>query len=185
MPGKHGMSNHFRNVILHFHEQMPLFNIRERREQARLDPRLFTFKISQKLLDLHPLPVRVAARRAGTAGDRKTRQRRIADDIVLRHIHERPDHDISSVISPEQGGHRLDLAVIELIEQQRLDEVVALMTRAIFVQPSSAARVYNTPRRIREQREQGESPGPSCSSIILWIGAQTTSFSTPFSHTYD
>src|SRR3990172_8027709 len=129
MPGKHGMSNHFRNVILGFHKQVPLFNIRERRKQARLDPRLLTLKLRKEPLDLPPLPVRVAARRAGTAGDRKTRQRRVADDIVLRHVHERPDHDISSVISPEQGGHRLDLAVIELIEQQRLDEVVAVMTK--------------------------------------------------------
>ena len=52
---------------------------------------------------------------------------RIALDVALGDIGERPDHDVTAVLGLQLRRHGLEFAAVEHVEEQRLDDVVAVV----------------------------------------------------------
>ena len=59
--------------------------------------------------------------------DRKLAGARVAFDVALRDIGERTDHDVMAILGAQLRRHGLELAAEEHVEEQRLDEIVAVM----------------------------------------------------------
>ena len=57
----------------------------------------------------------------------KSRAARVALDLALRHVGERADHDVRAVVGAQLRRHRLQPAAVKQVEEQRLDDVVAMM----------------------------------------------------------
>ena len=56
-----------------------------------------------------------------------SRAARVALDVALGDVGERPDHDVAAVVGAQLRRHRLEPAAEEQVEEQRLDDVVAMM----------------------------------------------------------
>jgi hypothetical protein len=54
---------------------------------------------------------------------------RVAFDLRLGHVGQRPDHDVPGIFGPELGSHRLESPTKEEIQEERLDDVVAVMAQ--------------------------------------------------------
>jgi hypothetical protein len=52
---------------------------------------------------------------------------RVLGEILLGAVGERTDHHVVAVVAEQLRGHRLQLAVEEHVEEQRLDDVVAMV----------------------------------------------------------
>ena len=106
---------------------MPRLHLAERREDRLGAPRELALPVRQHLRDHLALRVRLrAAERAGD--DREAARARIARDLALRHVGERPDHDMAPVVRAQLRRHRLEPPAEEQVQEQRLDDVVAMMT---------------------------------------------------------
>jgi len=116
------------DYVIRLHQQMPSINVRKSGKQACLDAGVIPLKPGQHFFYLHPFLVLITACGARTAGNRKTLIRCVANDNILRHINQGTDHHIPSIISMQEGGHCLDSAVIELVEQQCLDEIISVVS---------------------------------------------------------
>ena len=80
----------------------------------------------QHLLDRHAL--HVVLRAAQLAGDeRKAAPARVAGDVTLGHVGERPDDDVAAIVGAQLRRHGLQAPAEEQIEEQRLDDVVAVV----------------------------------------------------------
>src|SRR4029079_6100906 len=74
------------------------------------------------------LALQVLLRSAQRARNERKRTRlRIAREVALADVRQRPDDDVLAVVRNELRRHRLELAAVEQIEEERRDEVVAVM----------------------------------------------------------
>ena len=77
---------------------------------------------------LHPLAPEVGLRAAQVAGDDgEGHGRREGGDVALVRIAERADDDVASVPGAELGRHRLERSGVERVQEEGLDEVVAVV----------------------------------------------------------
>ncbi len=84
--------------------------------------------VAQHLADLLALQVLLAA--AEVAGnDRELLLLRPAGGVLLGHVGQRADHHVAAVVADQLRGHGLQLAAEEHVEQQRLEDVVAVVAQ--------------------------------------------------------
>src|SRR5262249_26243751 len=60
--------------------------------------------------------------------DRKRPEVRVTRKVALAYIDERPDDDVASVVGDELRRHRLELSAEEQIQEERRENVVAVMS---------------------------------------------------------
>ena len=66
-------------------------------------------------------------------------------------IGERADHDVAAVVAQQLGRHRLELAAVEQVEEEGLEDVVAVMAERDLGRAQLAGHADRcTPRRRRE-----------------------------------
>ncbi len=101
--------------------------------EDRVDPaRALLLPFGQHAGDRLALQVRLGA--AEGAGDDRERPRPgVAGDLPLRHIAERPDHDVAPVLGQELGRHRLEATAVEEVQEEGLDDVVAVVAEGDLV----------------------------------------------------
>ncbi len=101
-------------------------HVAQRREDRLRAARMLALPVGEHLL--HGRALQVLLRAAQVAGDdRKRPPARITLDVALGDVGEWPDHDVSPVLGLELRRHGLELAAEEHVEEQRLDDVVAVM----------------------------------------------------------
>mgnify|MGYP003694659363 CR=1 FL=1 len=103
--------------------------VAQRREDRLRASRMLALPARQQLLTARRL--RCLLRATQVAGnDRELARARVALDVALGDVGQRPDHDVPAVVGRSFGGMRLELAAEEHVQEQRLDDVVAVMARA-------------------------------------------------------
>src|SRR6185503_4621999 len=95
-------------------------------KQAVRAARILLLPTREHGFDLAPLHVLLRAAEVAR-NDRETAAARIARDVTLRAIRERADHDVLTVIALQLRRHRLQARAVEHVEEQRLDDVVAVV----------------------------------------------------------
>ncbi len=110
-------------------EQMARRDVGQRLEQRGLHARVLAFELHQHPLDALALQRQVAAGRAAAADDGQRRRLRVRARLFLEHVGQRPDHRVPAVVGHQLGGHRLQGAGEEHVQQERLDEVVGVMSQ--------------------------------------------------------
>ena len=122
-------------------------------------------------LDLFPLQVLLRpAQRAGN--ERKLRRLCIAREIALADIRERPDHDMPAIVGDELRRHRLQLAAVEQVQEERREHVVAMMTerdlRGAKLAGNAVQRAATQPRAQRAHRcTFGDQPLDDTVGVLL------------------
>ncbi len=95
-------------------------------KMASVRPRLLALPLAQHLL--HRCALQVFLRAAQIARDQREAARgRVARDVALGDIAERADDDVPAIVAHELRRHRLEATAVEHVEEQRLDDVVAVM----------------------------------------------------------
>ena len=74
-----------------------------------------------------------AAQGAGNDGEGAVRGP--THDVFLGHIGQRTDHDMAAVVADEFGRHGLELAAKEHVQEQRLQDVVAVVAQCLEQTP--------------------------------------------------
>ena len=108
----------------------------------------------EQRLDLLALQGLVAAGRAHAADQREAGRPRELRDHVLGDVGQRADDDVPAVVGAVARRHGPRLAGEELVQEQRLDEVVGVVAERDLGGAELVATRYRTPRRRREQSEQ-------------------------------
>src|SRR5690606_5618886 len=81
----------------------------------------------QHALDLVALQVLLRAAEVAR-NDRELAEMRPAGDVLLAAIRQRTDDDVAAVVGLELRRHRLQLAAVEEIQEERLENVIGMMT---------------------------------------------------------
>ena len=89
---------------------------------------MLALELHQQALGALALQSQIAARRTTAADDRQPALLRICPRFLFAHVHQRPDHHMRAVVGHQLGRHRLQGAGEEEVQQQRLDEVVRMVT---------------------------------------------------------
>ena len=128
-------------------------HVRDRAENRLDATRMLRLPFGQHRLD--GLALQVLLRAAEIARhDRKAAQLGVFGEIGFRAVRERPDHDVAAIVGAQLRRHRLQRALVEEIEEQRLDDVVAMMAeRDLRESVFGGERVQRAARR-REHTEQ-------------------------------
>ena len=88
----------------------------------------FLLPLLQHQPDLATLQVLLAA--AQVAGnDRELAPGRVLDDVRLAHVGQRPDHHVLAVVGQQLGRHARQPGVVEQVEEERGDHVVAVVAQ--------------------------------------------------------
>ncbi len=83
-------------------------------------------ELGDELLD--PLPLQVRLQGAGALGDhREAELRGAGGDVRLGDVGERSNHHVATVVGAEPRRHRLELPGVEEVQEQGLDDVVAVV----------------------------------------------------------
>ena len=77
-------------------------------------------------LDLAPFHVVLRAAQIAR-NDRKLAAARVARNLALGAVRERPDHDVLAVVALQLRRHRFQARAEEHVQEQRLDDVVAMV----------------------------------------------------------
>ncbi len=98
------------------------------RKMFSMRPGCCALPLRQHFLD--GLALQVVLRPAQVAGnERELPHIGVAGDVLLAAIGQRPDHDVLAVVGQQLGRHGLQSAAVEQVEEQRLDDVVAVMAQ--------------------------------------------------------
>ena len=98
----------------------------QRRENRLLAPGIASLPVTQHVLDF--LTLQVFLRAAQVAGDdREAPACGVRCEILFPAVGERADHHVVAVVAEQFRRHRLQLAAEEHVEEQRLDDVVAVV----------------------------------------------------------
>src|SRR5262249_24562719 len=108
-------------------EQVARRDVAERLQHGVLDARMLALELHQETLGALALEAEIAARRTTAADDRQLALFRVRARFVFPYVHQRPDDDVRAVVGYEPGGHGLERAGEEEIQEERLDEVVGVM----------------------------------------------------------
>ena len=87
----------------------------------------------------------------------KRARARVARDVALRHVGQRPDHDVAAVVrDAASAASPSGLPAEEHVQEQRLDDVVAMVAeRDLGRRQFAGAQRYSAPRRSREHSRTG------------------------------
>ncbi len=89
---------------------------------------MLDLELGDEPLDALALQAEIAARRAAAADDRQRRRLGVVARLGLGDADERTNDDVLAVVGHEPRRHRLERAGKEEVEQQRLDEIVEVVT---------------------------------------------------------
>src|SRR2546423_14658896 len=109
-------------------EEEPGHHVAELLEHRLLDAGVFLLEIEDPPLHTLALKAQVTARGAAAADDWQLPLLRIQPGLGFFDVHERADDHVLAVVGHEPRRHRLERAGKEQVQQQRLDEVVQMMT---------------------------------------------------------
>jgi hypothetical protein len=129
-------------------------------------PGALPLPLGQHAGDRLALEVRLGAAE-GAGDDREGPRPGVAGDLPLRDIAERPDHDVAPVLGEELGRHRLEATAMEEVQEEGLDDVVAV-----------GGRGRSCRRRARGPSDRGRRAGAGCRARTGSSRPGTTRFTT-------
>ena len=102
----------------------------------------------------HRIPLEAFLRAAEIAWDDRERELRgVLCDVGLGALDQRADHLEAAIVGAIARRHRLELARVEQIEEERLERVIAMMTEGDLVAAESLGRrVQDAATQARTQR---------------------------------